>query len=69
MSKEALIRFIEQVAADPALQRKLVAFAAEQGFEFGPEELSDADLEELAGGLMPTRRKDIDHVGMDPTAP
>ncbi len=69
MSKDGLFRFFQQVGADPALRSKLTAFAAEQGFEFSEDELTEADLEELAGGLMPSRRKDIDHLGVDPVSP
>ena len=54
MSKEALSRFLKQVADDPALQSKLIEFAAKQGFEFTADELSEADLDTISGG--PTRR-------------
>jgi hypothetical protein len=54
MSKEALSRFLKQVAEDPALQGKLIEFAAKQGFEFTADELSEADLDSISGG--PTRR-------------
>ena len=60
MSTDAVARFLQTVAEDPRLRSELVAFAAERGFDFSAEELSEADLESLAGGLMPTRRKDID---------
>lgn len=61
MSREALSQFMKKVAEDPALQSKLIEFAAKQGFEFTADELTEADLEGIAGGLMPTRRKDIDY--------
>jgi predicted ribosomally synthesized peptide with nif11-like leader len=54
MSKEALSSFLKKVAEDPALQDKLIEFAAKHGFEFTAEELSEADLENIAGG--PSRR-------------
>ena len=54
MSKEALSRFLEKVADDPAFQDKLLEFAAKHGFEFTAEELSEADLESISGG--PNRR-------------
>jgi len=52
MSKEALNAFFKKVADDENLQKKLVEFAAQQGFEFSPEELSDSDLDGVAGGLI-----------------
>jgi hypothetical protein len=52
MSKEALNAFFKKVADDEGLQKKLVEFAAQQGFEFGPEELSDSDLDGVAGGVI-----------------
>jgi len=52
MSKEALNAFFKKVADDESLQKKLVEFAVQQGFEFSPEELSDSDLDGVAGGLI-----------------
>lgn len=52
MSKEALSSFFKKVADDEALQKKLVEFAAAQGFEFSADELSDTDLDSVAGGLL-----------------
>jgi len=52
MSKEALTAFFKKMADDESLQRKLVEFAAAQGFEFSAEELSDSDLDSVAGGLL-----------------
>ena len=54
MSKEALSRFFEKVAQDAELQKKLVDFAAAQGFEFSADELSDSDLNGVAGGILST---------------
>lgn len=51
MSKEALNAFFKKVAEDEALQKKLVEFAAAQGFEFSSDELNDSDLDGVAGGL------------------
>jgi hypothetical protein len=56
MSKQALGAFFTKLQEDTTMQEKLIQFAAEQGFEFTADELTDADLEKLAGGLMPTRR-------------
>lgn len=52
MSKEALNAFFKKVADDESLQKKLVEFAAAQGFEFSADELSDSDLDSVAGGLL-----------------
>lgn len=51
MSKEALSAFFKKVADDEGLQKKLVEFAAEQGFAFSADELNDSDLDGVAGGL------------------
>ena len=52
MSKEALGAFFKKVVDDEGLQKKLVEFAVAQGFEFSADELSDADLDSVAGGLL-----------------
>ena len=57
MSKEAAIAFLKQVATDADLQRKLAAFAKEQGYEFSVDELSDAELDALAGGAGDVREQ------------
>lgn len=54
MSRDALIQFFARLGQEPELQDQLVEFAAKHGFEFSADELTDADLEKLAGG--PTRR-------------
>ena len=51
MSQEALAAFLKKVQQDATLRRELVAFAAQRGYEFSTDELSDADLAELAGGI------------------
>jgi len=55
MSKEALNAFFKKVAEDEALQKKLIEFAAAQGFEFGADELNDSDLDSVAGGILTSR--------------
>ena len=52
MSKEALTAFLKKVAEDADLQKKLVDFAAAQGFEFSEDELTESDLNGVAGGLL-----------------
>lgn len=51
MSKQAISAFLRKVAEDEGLQRDLVEFAEAHGFEFTTDELSEADLENVAGGL------------------
>ena len=50
MSKEAIGAFFKKVAQDKAMQEKLIDFAAQNGFEFSLDELSDTDLDAIAGG-------------------
>ena len=52
MSKEAARAFLQQVAEKPELQKKLVQFAKEQGYEFSVDELSVDELRSVAGGLL-----------------
>ena len=69
MSKDALNAFFKKVADDEALQSKLIKFAAAQGFEFSSEELSDSDLDTVAGGLLSfAAPSKIDHKIVDLTA-
>ncbi len=51
MSKEAVTAFFKQVAEDESLQSRLIEFAAECGFQFTADELSEADLDNVSGGL------------------
>ncbi len=51
MSKQAMSAFLRKVAEDEGLQRDLVELAEAHGFEFTMDELSDADLENVVGGL------------------
>ncbi len=51
MSKQAISAFLRKVAEDETLQKDLVDFAEAHGFEFTVDELSDVDLENVAGGL------------------
>ena len=50
MSKEALSTFLKKVAEDESLQAKLIEFAASHGFEFTADELTESDLDAVAGG-------------------
>jgi len=52
MSKEAIAAFIEGISNDPKLQSELTLLAAKYGYDFSADELNDADLAEIAGGVM-----------------
>jgi predicted ribosomally synthesized peptide with nif11-like leader len=52
MSKEAAIAFLKKVAEDPALQRKIVALAKEQGYDFTVDELTEDELGSVTGGAV-----------------
>jgi nitrogen fixation uncharacterized protein len=51
MSKKAAEAFLTKIAQDPALQESFVAFARGQGYDFNVEELTDAELGDVAGGV------------------
>lgn len=57
MSKSQIAAFFEKAATDPELGAAFTEFAARHGFDFGPQELSDADLEDVAGGKVDIHRK------------
>lgn len=50
MSKEAAQAFVKKVMEDETLRKKLVTFAAGEGFEFTVEELDEAELDAVSGG-------------------
>jgi hypothetical protein len=52
MSKQAIAQFLSQLAADEQLRTDLVAFAANHGFDFREDELAEAELEKVAGGVI-----------------
>lgn len=52
MSKDKALAFLRQAAEDPELQKKIVDFAAGEGYEFTVEELTDAELDAAAGGVV-----------------
>ncbi len=65
MSKEALAAFLARVQKDPELQVELAALAAKHGYDFSADELSEADLDSVAGGVtfVSGEAKDKDHKG------
>jgi hypothetical protein len=50
MSKEAITAFLKKVAEDESLQKELVEFAGQHGFDFTSDELSETDLDAVSGG-------------------
>jgi len=50
MSKETLAAFMKKVVEDKALGKEFTQLAADHGFEFALDELSETDLEDVAGG-------------------
>jgi hypothetical protein len=52
MSKNALAEFLKEVARDPDLQKEVATLAAKHGYDFRPDELSEADLSGISGGLL-----------------
>jgi hypothetical protein len=59
MSRATLIRFLERVREDSALQKDLAEFAVRHGFELTPADLSDVQLDRVVGGLGRTVSKYI----------
>lgn len=64
MSKETALAFLKHAAEDAELQQKIVAFAAQEGYQFTVDELTDAELEAAAGGAR--ARKPFPKVEIDP---
>jgi hypothetical protein len=52
MSKQAIAEFLKQVSSDKKMQEDLSEFAGQHGFEFTANELKEADLEHVAGGII-----------------
>lgn len=50
MSREAALAFIKMAMKDESLQKSLVDLAAQHGFEFKIDELSEEELDAAAGG-------------------
>ena len=50
MKQGGILHFLDHVAENEALQRELVELAVRHGFEFTADELSDAQLDAVAGG-------------------
>jgi len=52
MSREKALAFLKHAADDADLQAKIVAFAAQEGYQFTVDELTDAELDTTVGGLL-----------------
>jgi Nif11 domain len=50
MSKDAALAFLKKIAEDAEMQKKLAAFAREQGYEFTVDDLTDEELGGVTGG-------------------
>jgi hypothetical protein len=64
MSKEAISAFFKKAAGDTALQKKLVELAAAEGFDFSADELSDTDLDSIAGGAAFAKYDELSNVNL-----
>ena len=51
MDRKQIDAFFERVEADPALRSAFIAFAEGHGFSLLADELSEGDLESVAGGI------------------
>lgn len=51
MSREAVAAFLEEAKRDPDLQKEITALAAKHGYDFTSDELNEADLADVAGGV------------------
>lgn len=50
MSRDAALAFLKKATEDAELQKRLVEFARDQGYDFAVDELTDAELGAVAGG-------------------
>jgi hypothetical protein len=52
MSKKSVAAFIADLAKDPNLQQEMADLAAKHGYDFTSDELNDADLAGISGGVL-----------------
>ena len=53
MESNTLIVFLKKASEDEGLRKELVALAGRYGVQLGSDELSEAALDQVAGGLLP----------------
>jgi hypothetical protein len=53
MNVTMLDRFLEKLAQNPDMQREFIEFAARHGIDFSAREVSDRELDGVAGGIDP----------------
>jgi hypothetical protein len=69
MSKEAALAFIKKAMEDDDLQKKLLAFAAQEGYEFTVNELTEEEMDEASGGLLISQPRVIAYPKVELTSP
>ncbi len=52
MSKDVALAFLKMAMEKEDLQKKVLALAKEEGYEFSVDEITDDDLAEVAGGVL-----------------
>ena len=52
MESNTLLAFLKKASEDEGLRKELVALAGRNGVQLGSEELSEAALDQVAGGLI-----------------
>ena len=53
MESNTLLAFLKKASDDEGLRKELVALAGRYGIPLGSDELNDAALDQVAGGLLP----------------
>lgn len=51
MSSDQLAAFFKRLVQDPELRAAFTAFAAQHGFTLSADQLAEADLDVIAGGI------------------
>lgn len=54
MESNTLLAFLKKASEDEGLRKELVALAGRYGIPLGADELSEASLDQVAGGLLTT---------------